>query len=58
MADGDLTTAIEMYEKAIERNPALTTALLNLAVVYREGLGDEERASYYQQRAEEITQAR
>jgi hypothetical protein len=56
--DGDLETAIEMYEKALERNPALTTALLNLAVVYREGLGDEERAEYYQRKADEITQAR
>jgi len=49
--EGDLETAIEMYEMAIERNPAMVTAMKNLAVVYREGLGDEERATYYEEQA-------
>jgi len=53
---GDLDTAIEMYEKALDRNPALVTAMMNLVVVYREGLGDEERASFYERKARETTQ--
>ena len=45
LAGGEREAAIEMYEKALERNPAMVTAMKNLATVYREGLGDEERAA-------------
>ena len=40
-----------MYEMAIERNPAMVTALKNLAMVYREGFADEERAAFYEEQA-------
>jgi Tfp pilus assembly protein PilF len=51
---GDLDTAIRMYEKALEHNPAMVTALRNLAVVYREGLGDVEKAESYEAQARKL----
>jgi hypothetical protein len=39
---------------AIERNPAMVTAMKNLATVYREGFGDEERAAYYEEQARQV----
>lgn len=49
--DGDLEGAIALYERALEYDPACLPALVNLGVVYREGLKDEERAAIYEERA-------
>jgi Tfp pilus assembly protein PilF len=51
---GEINAAIEVYEKALSINPEMTTALLNLAVIYRHALEDETTAAYYEQQAEKL----
>jgi tetratricopeptide (TPR) repeat protein len=55
---GDVPRAIEMLETCLRYDPTVLSALRNLATVYRMGLGDEERAAVYEERAREFDRAR
>lgn len=55
---GDIDSAIEMYETALEHNPALVRAMQNLAIVYREGLGDEVKAAWWEAEAAKLSASR
>ena len=51
---GEINEAIEVYEKALEIDPTMRTAILNLAVIYRHALEDETTAAYSEQQAERL----